>query len=222
MTTEQPISGLAAALAKAQGELDVALKTSSNPFFKSKYADLPAIWECWQKVGPKNGLAILQLLRPDGEKLYLDTVLLHVAGEQRVSTMPIRPMRQVKEKGTDTTMWIDAPDPQSLGSAISYARRYALQAITGIVADVDDDAETASGRGKHPPNDAKPGEDRVGAWVRDFKVKIVACKTQDELSDLDTANEAVLARLKTTAPAEHVAVREAIVAKFNALNPLRA
>lgn len=122
---------LAAALAIAQGELKPAAKDSANPFFKSKYADLSSVWECIRATLSKNGLAVVQRLDVQGEKLQtvLVTMLIHKSGEFITSTYPIKPIKD---------------DPQGLGSAITYARRYALSAMVGVVADEDDDGEAAT------------------------------------------------------------------------------
>lgn len=122
---------LAEALAAAQGELKPAAKDSANPFFKSKYADLSSVWEAIRAALAKNGLAVVQKLDVQGDKLQtvLVTMLLHKSGEFIASTYPVKPIKD---------------DPQGLGSAITYARRYALSAMVGVVADEDDDGEAAT------------------------------------------------------------------------------
>lgn len=124
------IGEIAAALAAAQAEMQTAKKDSANPFFKSKYADLAAVREACQGALSKYGLAVSQLLRvaEDG-KTYLDTLLAHKSGQWLKSTYPIRPVKD---------------DPQGLGSAITYARRYALSAITGVATEDDDDGNAAT------------------------------------------------------------------------------
>lgn len=118
------------ALAKAQAQMRSAAKDSINPHFKSRYADLSAVWEAWREVGPALGLAIIQtpVDGPEG-KLTLETVLLHSSGEERRSRL---------------TFPVGQQTPQGYGSALTYARRYALSAMVGIVADEDDDGNEAS------------------------------------------------------------------------------
>ena len=123
------INELAAALARAQMDLEGASKDRTNPHFKSQYATLESVLEAWYAVGPKNGLAVTQILVDAGDRqgILLRTVLMHSSG-QAVDSLFFMP--------------VPKPDPQGYGSAITYARRYALMALVGI-APVDDDAEAA-------------------------------------------------------------------------------
>ncbi len=126
------IGALAAALSKAQADITGALKDSSNPFFKSKYADLASCWDACRKQLAANNLAVIQTVYVHWERdeTVLATTLAHGSGEWIRSDLPIR--------AKDTS-------PQAQGSAITYARRYALAAIVGL-AQIDDDAEAAQGR----------------------------------------------------------------------------
>ncbi len=126
------IGALAAALSKAQADITGALKDSSNPFFKSKYADLASCWDACRKQLAANNLAVIQTVYVhwDKDESVLATTLAHSSGEWIRSELPIRAK--------------DA-SPQAQGSAITYARRYALAAIVGL-AQIDDDAEAAQGR----------------------------------------------------------------------------
>lgn len=126
MKSEQ-INELASALNKAQAELQSAKKDANNPFFKSKYADLTSVWEAARPVLAKNGLSVAQTVGLTG----LTTILMHSSGQYIEDTMPIVVAKQ--------------NDPQALGSAITYARRYALAAIVGVVAD-DDDGNAAAAK----------------------------------------------------------------------------
>ena len=123
------INELAAALARAQMDLEGASKDRTNPHFKAQYATLESVLEAWYAVGPRNGLAVTQILVDAGDRqgILLRTVLMHSSG-QAVDSLFFMP--------------VPKPDPQGYGSAITYARRYALMALVGI-APVDDDAEAA-------------------------------------------------------------------------------
>ena len=125
----ESIDQLAAAIVKAQLALVPAAKDHINPFFKSKYADLPTVWEA---SGPfrENGIAITQspMDAPD-EYIVLDTQLSHISGQWMRSRLKIRVAKN---------------DPQGYGSALTYARRYALGCMTGIVTEEDDDGNAAS------------------------------------------------------------------------------
>ncbi|MCA3125179.1 MAG: ERF family protein, partial [Rhodocyclaceae bacterium] len=131
---------LNAALAKAQAVMTTAAKGAVKPHFKSRYADLASVWEAWRAAWPPQGLAVVQtLLDAPAGMLRLETVLLHASGEERRSTLSF-PVAQ--------------STPQAYGSALTYARRYALSALVGIVADEDDDGNAASGRPSTPPRPA--------------------------------------------------------------------
>jgi hypothetical protein len=123
---------LAAALSKAQADITGALKDSSNPFFKSKYADLASCWDACRKQLAANNLCVIQTTDLDDltNQTVLKTILAHSSGEWVKSITPIL----TKDNS-----------PQAQGSGITYARRYALAAIVGL-AQVDDDAEAAQGR----------------------------------------------------------------------------
>jgi hypothetical protein len=138
MTHSETLTDLAAALAKAQGEIKGALKTADNPFHKSKYADLASVWDACREPLSKNGLSVVQTTSNEESKILITTMLLHVSGQWIRDTLAIKP----KE---DT--------PQGVGSTITYGRRYALSAIVGVAPE-DDDGEAASGRGARPAKQA--------------------------------------------------------------------
>lgn len=125
----EQINELAAAIVNAQLALIPASKEQVNPFFKSKYADLPAVWEAAEPFR-QQGIAITQspMDAPD-ECIVLDTQLSHVSGQWMRSRLKIRVAKN---------------DPQGYGSALTYARRYALGCMTGIVTEEDDDGNAAS------------------------------------------------------------------------------
>lgn len=124
------IGKLALALAKAQGELKNPPKDSVNPHFKSRYADLATVRDTVLPVLARHGLSVLQLpCEMDGHPA-LTTVLMHgETGEFWESTILLRPGKL---------------DPQGIGSALTYHRRYSLQALAGVAADDDDDGNAAS------------------------------------------------------------------------------
>lgn len=140
------IAELAAALSKAQGEITGALKDSSNPFFKSKYADLASCWDACRKQLSANGLSVIQTTEVfSDDRLVLVTTLAHNSGQWVRGFLPV--------------LTKDA-SPQAQGSGLTYARRYALAAIVGL-AQIDDDAEAAQARGfvNNPRGDLGQGVD---------------------------------------------------------------
>ena len=137
MEKSESIIELAKALNAFQGKLRAVKKDGVNPFFKMHYATLDAIWEAIREPLSASGLAVAQTLSHNDGKALLDTTLLHTSGEWLSGSMLLNPVRD---------------DPQGLGSAISYARRYSLCAMLGVVADEDDDANTAT-KPKSKPQD---------------------------------------------------------------------
>lgn len=122
------LSKIAIALNKAQSVMSGAKKGKNNPFFKSKYADLSSVFESIRETFAENGLSITQTMDVlESGRMVLKTKMLHVSGEFIDSTM----------------MLPDLTDPQKIGSAITYFRRYSLMAIAGIPAE-DDDGNSAS------------------------------------------------------------------------------
>jgi len=127
MNQSESITELAVALCAAQSEMGGALKDSSNPFFKSKYADLGSVVKAIKEPFTKHGLAYVQFPYSDERGVGVVTRLLHTSGQWLESSFTL-PMIKA--------------DPQAAGAAITYARRYALQSMAGIPT-ADDDAESA-------------------------------------------------------------------------------
>ena len=146
MEMSATISELAKALCKAQGKMKHAIKDANNPFFRSKYADLASVVEASRPALVENGLSIVQFT----EGNVLHTMLLHSSGEWIRGHIELKPMRQVKDAG-----WVESHDPQSYGSCITYARRYAMAAITGVATE-DDDSNAATGRAAGQAAEEKP------------------------------------------------------------------
>lgn len=150
---------LFAAMAKAQAEITGAKKGASNPFFKSKYADLALCLDAIREPLSNNGLCVIQTTEESEGAVIVVTTLGHDSGEWMTGRLKMFP---------------DKAGPQAVGSCITYARRYALAAITGL-AQVDDDAETATQhKGKPDVNveavyksakeEAEKGLDALGKW----------------------------------------------------------
>jgi hypothetical protein len=127
---------IASALVKAQKEFGPALKTSSNPHFRTKYADLSACIEAVIDGLNNNGIYLMQLTDEHLDGIKIQTVFIHDSGEQLSSG------------------WLYVPaaknDPQGFGSALTYARRYSLMVACGI-APADDDGNAASAPPKPAP-----------------------------------------------------------------------
>lgn len=119
----------AAALVKAQKEFGPALKSSTNPHFKSRYADLSACVEAVIDALNNNGIALTQRINPSENGVIVETVFIHESGE--VINCGQLHMPATKQ------------DAQGYGSALTYARRYSLMAACGIAPE-DDDGNAAT------------------------------------------------------------------------------
>lgn len=137
MKKSESIAALAKALAAFQAEVKDPKKDEKNPFFKSKYVALDGLTAAVRPVLAKHGLSYMQLPSGDGQTVSITTILLHESGEF-IESEPFT-MKPVKA------------DPQSIGSACTYARRYSLQSVLGVAWEEDDDANNAS----QPPQEAK-------------------------------------------------------------------
>jgi len=146
--TSDQLDKISAAIVKALGSIGGAAKSATNPHFRNTYATLENVVDASRDVLAEHGLAVMQGagLVADG-KLHLDTRMVHSSGQWIESefTIPLVKM-----------------DPQATLAALTYARRGALMAILGMPA-VDDDGESAVGRGK-PEAANKPG---LGTEKRD-------------------------------------------------------
>lgn len=142
MSMSPTIGQLAEALAAAQLEFEPIKKDSDNPYFNSKYADLASIIRGTQPALAKNGLVVMQspIVQVENQKAGVLTMLAHKSGEW-MSDELILPATML---GKDKTIKFDA---QSVGSAITYARRFSYQSIIGVAAEVDDDGNAAVGSG---------------------------------------------------------------------------
>jgi hypothetical protein len=186
MTTSDQINELAAALAKAQGEMGDAVKDSANPFFKSRYADLASVWDACRAPLAKYEIAVVQSPSTEGAKVSVDTFLLHRSGQWMHGCLTV-------------TAYEDSPP--AVGSAITYLRRYSLQAFAGV-APADDDGEAAQGRGtetkplsrgtKPVSPDTKPLSDGTTAVSRETTVFIPIPHPEGYIAWLDALRKIAL------------------------------
>jgi ERF superfamily len=131
MEKSPEIDKLAEALAKAQGAIKGAAKSSTNPHFGKRYADLASVWESCRKPLTDNGLSVVQTVAYVDGRVEVTTLLLHTTGQWISGTMGVP---------------VDKPDAQRVGSSTTYARRFSLAAMVGVAPeDEDDDGEAAIG-----------------------------------------------------------------------------
>lgn len=172
------MSELAKALSGWQATQPTAGMSGKNPHFRSKFSTLQDIVDCVRTAG-QFGLAFTQEVDFDESRIFVRTAMMHVSGEVRESRTPV--------------ISKDASDPQKMGSAITYAKRYGLQAIYGIPADEDDDGnraneaprQTSSPVSAAPPaGSPTPPAGAVFAPEKSLEDELAMCETQDDLLSL--------------------------------------
>ena len=139
MLTSEHIDAIGGALAKAQAELSNPPKNKTNPHFNSKYVDLSDGMDVIRKCLGKHQIAVVQATKSEEGIIILHTRLLHSSGQWIESTYPVC--------GLDTH--------QKMGSALTYARRYAIFAMVGVAGEDDDDGNSAA-VAKAAPKKAAP------------------------------------------------------------------
>ena len=145
-------NNLAKALIKFHNTGATASKSSNNPFFKSKYASLEEVIATVREEAGKCGLTFTQLIDFNEHHMFVTTILMHESGEVLSGRTPIL----VK----------DAADPQKMGSGITYAKRYGLQAAFGLPSEDDDgnSASIPSPKVKSVPKKQDTAQDEKDAW----------------------------------------------------------
>jgi hypothetical protein len=128
MKTSETLGKFAEAMAKVQAELKPAQKNATNPFLKNKYADLGAIIEACQELAGRNGLATVQMPFTVQGGMGITTRIIHTSGEWVEGEVTFE---LTEERGISNA--------QAAGKLLTYARRYALAAAFGVVADDDAD-----------------------------------------------------------------------------------
>jgi len=159
MIKSESISNLAKALTTFQIKVGSIKKDSVNPFFKSKYASLTTIIEHITIPLAESGLCYTQF--PDDAGLT--TVLMHSESGEYIQATYVMPVAKQN-------------DPQALGSAITYARRYAIGSILGLAIDEDDDANAAT---KQPEPTQQQQVDDNRKWLNQFSNKEMTAETID-------------------------------------------
>jgi hypothetical protein len=159
MRTSETVGAIGGALAKAQGVMEGATKDSTNPHFRSKYADLAAVVGACRSALAQQEIGVVQSPSTgDGAVVRMVTTLLHSSGEW-IESDPLTV--QAKDAG-----------PQSVGSCLTYLRRYQLAALVGVAPE-DDDAEAAEGR---TPNRAAqavaPAPAGYAEWLTDLSAVV--------------------------------------------------
>lgn len=183
------INELAAALAKAQGEILTVSKDAKNPYFKSTYATLAAVREATREAFAKNGLSVVQVPTVFDGMLRLRTILLHASGQ----SLDCGELAAV----------VDVDNPQKAGSAITYFRRYALASVAGVVAEDEDDDGNAASQPSPKKRSAKPHITPIpvsGHDVVELQKQIQEAETTDALAAVLKGN--IYMALKSDGPSD--------------------
>jgi ERF superfamily len=133
MNKSESIAKLALALSKAQSAISGAVKDSTNPFFSSKYANLESVVDAIRGPLADNELSFTQLTTKNEQGLFVNTLIMHSSGEWLEGSYPV--------------VCAQPNDPQKLGAAMTYARRFSLSSAFGVP-QVDDDGNTAAEKPK--------------------------------------------------------------------------
>lgn len=179
MTTSESINEIAAALAKAQGEMGGAVKDAANPFFKSKYADLASVWDACRGPLTTHGLSVVQFPKTEYSGTPEPYQWTSKGGETRNGVRVVCVVSVITRILHASGQWLEdavstmlpTGDPQAVGSAITYLRRYALQSVAGVAPE-DDDAEAAHrvGNGQSAKPAAVPAAPKgYGEWLTDME-----------------------------------------------------
>lgn len=181
-------TNIAKAFVAAQKQFAPALKTSTNPHFKSKYADLASCVEAVIDALNSHGIALFQKPHLCESGVTIETVFVHESGEQLSGGVFHTPAQK--------------NDPQGYGSAMTYARRYSLMAACGIAPE-DDDGNSASRPREtvKPVSMAKPASAKTRCWEivaknvvgltkEGYKSALVSMSLIDESTDLSAVTEA--------------------------------
>jgi len=203
------MNNIAKAFVAAKREFAPALKTSTNPHFKSKYADLAGCLEAVNDALLNNNIAVYQETSEDATGVTVETVFLHESGETL--------------RGGKLHVPASKQDPQGYGSALTYARRYSIMAACGIAAEDDDGnaaskakprngldaiapARAASDLGLYIPGKDEPHSLHSGSakWLASFKQMMNSLETSDKyetrmkmtkMREFKEANQAIIEQL---------------------------
>lgn len=177
MLSSESIAALMPALIKAQSAFAPAVKAKVNPHFKSKYVPLDAVIDAIAQPLRDNGIAIVQQTDIEDARTVLITRLVHESGEWIAGRYPVHPVKA---------------DPQGEGSALTYARRYALMAIAGIAPEDDDGNAAVRAVQTAPSAKVTPLDgawDAMGDDQQEFLLKVAAA-IGDHFKDAEKPTEA--------------------------------
>lgn len=192
------VNELFAALSKAQGEIKHAIKEANNPFYKSKYAPLPAVIDAAKVALAKHGLSVSQptSINEQGQSILI-TQLSHESGQWIRAIYPLKPVKD---------------DPQGLAAAVTYARRVCFGSVVGIASDIDDDGMVASGIIEEPVK-KKPVFTTAAArkvFVENARRSFEDARSLKELQDIRDLNASKFKEMREATENDVLAVEELV------------
>lgn len=172
-----PTDSIAGALAKAQGAMGAAKKDAENDFFESTYATLASVVDAIREPFSQNGIAYVQLIHHrntgDFPEVGVETRLLHESG-QEINSPPLWvPVRNIKKDGTEGPV-----TAQTVASAVSYGRRYGLQALSGLPTEDDDGAAASGTTGRSGAKKTRSGKASSNGKVTEPQCKMFFALTK--------------------------------------------
>ena len=190
MRTSDTVTEITKSLVAAQSVIKMAEKNSENPHFKSKYADLASIVSVCREALSQNGIAYIQSPEYSDNLLSVTTRLMHTSGEWIEGTIA-SPVPKL--------------DPQGIGAAVTYCRRYSLAAMVGVAPADDDDAEAvvrkAEDKNKSSGSFGGPlTATKLKAELRALAPVLNACHSQEELKQVQAERKDVIDQCKRDLP----------------------
>ena len=170
------LAPLFAAYVKAQAQMGEVFKRANNPAFKTKYADLATVVDAVIPAFNASGLAVIQSPAFDGDVVTIVTMIAHIEGGWMRSSIDLRPSKT---------------DPQGVGSAITYGRRYGLMAVAGVAPE-DDDGNAASGENQRPNGNTVSKQSLA---VTAAQTAITLCESTADLKAWKAKNDEMLMSL---------------------------
>jgi hypothetical protein len=172
MSKSESIGNLAKALSIVQAQIAGAKKTSLNPHFKSRYADLTEVWNACRDELAKNNLCVVQTNEPCERGISLRSTLIHSSGEWIDGLIEVPANKQ---------------DAQGFGSAQTYARRYGLAAIVGVTSEDDDGNAAAAPKTSAPITGTTGVFDSLSVDVQtvinDLAIEVLSLAAMDKIPD---------------------------------------
>lgn len=170
LNTDKATPDLFSAMAKAQGEIENAAKSSTNPHFRSKYADLAEVLNTIRPILSKHGLSLIQSTGFDGSMVSVTSLLAHESGGYVTSVASCVPAKS---------------DAQGIGSATTYLRRYSAAAVAGIAQEDDDGQSAAHSEKPAPVQRGNPMDGVMDHFTQEevIELRAVAADIEDRIED---------------------------------------